>query len=415
MTAIFQERDAFRFGRRHICPLVPARGTLSRSRDGDPVAGTQGRTGHALWIPAGACTRAARSADPGAGMRGVWGRLRESTSNHPALAVRFVRLALIATLALFAAITPAAPQPDATANYPSRPIRMIVPFPPGGPADLIARFIGQKMSEHWGQPVVIENRPGANTAIGAQMVARSAPDGHTLLVGMDTTMVMNPILSTNLPYDAAKDFVPVTLLTKNISLLVVRSDGPKTAKELIAKAKTNPGKLNMGAGTITSRLGAILFARTAGFEAQLIPYKGSAEIVQGVLSGSVDFALDSVGSSLPMIQSGQFRALAKYSRRPLPQLPELPSLADAADLPALDESSTWIGLIAPAGTPAPIVDKLQREVAAIYADPAMMERLQKAGLLAVSSTPSEFAAFIHAETARWGKVIKDSGGGLKLE
>ncbi len=320
-----------------------------------------------------------------------------------------IRRTLVAVVALFAAIGSASAQPDAAASYPSRPIRLIVPFPPGGPADLIARFIGQRMSEHWGQPVVIENRPGANTAIGALVVAKSAPDGHTLLIGMDTTMVMNPLLAFDLPYDA-KDLVPVTLLTKNISLLVVRSDGPKTAKELIAKAKASPGKLNMGAGTITSRLGALLFARSAGFKAQLIPYKGSAEIVQGVLSGSVDFALDSVGSSLPMIQSGQFRALAKYSRRPLPQLPDLPSLADAADLPALDESSTWIGLIAPAGTPAAIVDKLQREVAEIYADPAMMARLEKAGLFPVSSTPSEFAAYIRSETERWSKVIRDNSG-----
>jgi tripartite-type tricarboxylate transporter receptor subunit TctC len=324
------------------------------------------------------------------------------------------RRALLVGLALSAAIGLALAQPDPGASYPSRPIRMIVPFPPGGPADLIARFVGQKMSEHWGQPVVIENRPGANTAIGAQMVAKSAPDGHTLLVGMDTTMVMNPILSSNLPYDAAKDFVPVTLLTKNISLVVVRSDGPHSVQDLIAKAKASPGKLNMGAGTITSRLGALLFAKSAGFEAQLIPYKGSAEIVQGVLSGSVDFALDSVGSSLPMVQSGQFRALAKYSRRPLPQLPDLPSLAEAAGLPSLDESSTWIGLIAPAGTPTAIVDKLQHAVAAIYAEPTMQQRLEKAGLFPVSSTASELAAFIRSETERWSKVIRDSGG-LRLE
>ena len=136
-----------------------------------------------------------------------------------------------------------------------------MPFPPGGPTDIIARFVGQRMSERWGQPVVIENRAGANTAIGAQIVAKSAPDGLTLLAGMDTTMVLNPILTGNLPYDAAKDFAPVTLLAKNMSLLVVRSDGPTTVKELIARAKANPGKLNMGAGTITSRLGALLFAK----------------------------------------------------------------------------------------------------------------------------------------------------------
>src|SRR5436190_1345212 len=164
-------------------------------------------------------------------------------------------------------------------NYPNRPIRILVPFPPGGPADLIARFVGQK-----------------------------------------------------------------------------------SIQELIAKAKDNPGKMNMGAGTITSRLGAILFAKTAGIDAQLVPFKGSAEIGQAVLAGTVDFALDSTGTSLPLIQGGQYRALAKYSNRPLPILPDLPSLGAAADLPGLDESSTWVALAAPAGTPAAIVDKLQRKV-----------------------------------------------------
>jgi len=159
-------------------------------------------------------------------------------------------------IALAAAIAPAAAQSDA-ANFPNRAIRIIVPFPPGGPTDIIARFVGQRMSERWSQPVVIEeNRAGANTAIGAQIVAKSAPDGLTLLAGMDTTMVLNPILTANLPYDAARDFAPVTLLAKNMSLMVLRSDGPATVKELIARAKANPGKLNMGAGTITSRLGS---------------------------------------------------------------------------------------------------------------------------------------------------------------
>jgi tripartite-type tricarboxylate transporter receptor subunit TctC len=330
--------------------------------------------------------------------------------------MRLAHVSIAAAIALAAAIAPATAQSDlgAAANFPNRPIRIIVPFPPGGPTDLIARFVGQRMSEHWGQPVVIENRAGANTAIGAQMVAKAAPDGLTLLAGMDTTMVLNPILTSNLPYDAAKDFAPVTLLAKNMSLLVVRSDGPATVKELIARAKANPGKLNVGAGTITSRLGALLFTKSAGIDVQLIPYKGSAEIVQGVLSGSVEFALDSVGSSLPMIQSGQFRALAKYSNRPLPQLPDAPSLSVAAGLPEIDESATWIGLLAPAGTPGAVLDKLHAEVERIFADPAMLERMQKAGLFPVSSKPAELEAFIRNETARWSKVIQDNKG-LRLE
>jgi tripartite-type tricarboxylate transporter receptor subunit TctC len=314
--------------------------------------------------------------------------------------------------ALASAVTAAAAQVALDGEgkaYPSRAIRMIVPFPPGGPADIIARFVGQKMSENFGQPVVIENRAGGNTAIGAQAAARSAPDGYTLFVPMDTTMVMNPLVMPNLPYDPLKDFALITLLTKNMSLVVVRSDGPRTIKELITKAKANPGKLNMGAGTITSRLGALLFARTAGIDVQLVPFKGSPEIGQAVLAGTVDFALDSTGTSLPLIQSGHYRALAKYSNRPLPILPDLPSLSVAADLPSLEESSTWVALVAPAGTSPGIVEKIYREVASIYADPAMTAKLQNLGIFPVSSAPAEFAAYIRDETERWSKMLKESG------
>src|ERR1700688_2221341 len=177
---------------------------------------------------------------------------------------------------------------------------------------------------------------------------------------MDVTMVMNPLVMTNLPYDPRKDFTPVTLLSKNISLITTRSDGPQTIAELIAKAKANPGKLNVGAGTITSRLGVLAFTQAAGIDVTLVPYKGSADITQGLLTGAVDFAIDSVPNSLPLIEAGKFRALAKYSNRPLPVLPDVPSLAVAAGLPAINESSTWIGLIAPARTPKPVVEKLQR-------------------------------------------------------
>jgi tripartite-type tricarboxylate transporter receptor subunit TctC len=319
------------------------------------------------------------------------------------LTVRTSLIALFVAAALFPA---AAADVDAAKDFPNRTIRMIVPFPPGGPADTIARIVGQKMSEHWEKPVVVENRAGGNTAIGAELVAKSAPDGYTLLVAMDVTMVMNPLITPNLPYDAAKDFAPVTLLTKSISLVTVRSDGPKTIQELIANAKANPGKLNVGAGTITSRLGALAFAKAAGIDVTLIPYKGSSDITQGLLTGAVDFALDSVSNSLPLIEAGKFRALAKYSNRPLPVLPDLPSLAAAAGLPNINESGTWIGIVAPAQTPKPVVDKLQGEVASIFADPIMIGKLAKAGLYPESSTPDELDAFIRSESVRWGKLLK---------
>lgn len=300
-------------------------------------------------------------------------------------------------------------------SYPNRAIRILVPFPPGGPADMIARLIGQRMNEDWAQPVLIENRPGGNTAIGAQAVARSPANGYTLLAAMDTTMVMNPLVTPNLPYDPLKDFAPITLLTRNISLVVVRSDGPTTIEELIAKARAHPGKLNMGAGTITSRLGALAFAKAAGIDVQLVPFKGSTEIGQAVLAGTVDFALDSTGTSLPLIQGGHYRALAKYSNRPLAILPELPSLSVAANLPELDESSTWVALVAPAGTPSAIIDKIHREVTRICADAALMAKLEKVGIEPTGSrSPAEFDAFIRRETDRWSKVLKDSGN-LKLD
>jgi tripartite-type tricarboxylate transporter receptor subunit TctC len=306
---------------------------------------------------------------------------------------------------LAAALVPAAAQ-DAAKDYPSHAVRMVVPFPPGGPADVIARIVGQKMSEHWGEPVVIENRAGGNTAIGAELVAKSPPDGHTLLVAMDVTMVTNPLITPNLPYDPARDFAPVTLLMKSMSLIVTRSDGPKTMRDLIAAAKAKPNTLAMGAGTITSRLGALAFAKAAGIEVTLVPYKGSAEITQGLLTGAVDFALDSVSNSLPLIAAGKFRALAKYTDRPLPVLPDVPSLSVAAGLPGIADSATWIGLVAPAGTPKPVINKIQREVAGIFADPAIAEKLAKAGLSAESDTPDELDAFIRSESARWRKTIE---------
>jgi len=321
-----------------------------------------------------------------------------------------------AVIALFLAAlaTPAAAQTDAAQNFPSRTIRIIVPFPAGGPTDINARIIAQRMSEDWKQPVVIENRPGANTAIGAQIVAKAEPDGYTLLAAMDTTLVMNPATaSVPLTYDPFKDFATITLTAKNTSLLTVRAEGPAGVKELIAKGRANPGKMNYGAGIITTRLAGYLFARSAGFEAQLIPYKGSSDVVQGLLSGSVDFIVDGVATSLPLIQSGKLRALAKLNSRPLVVLPDLQPLAVAAGLPQLEDMSSWIGLVAPAGTPRAVIEKIQREVVAAYADPAVADRLEKAGITAVTSTPAEFDAFFRSEAARWTKVFAESG--IKLD
>jgi tripartite-type tricarboxylate transporter receptor subunit TctC len=310
-------------------------------------------------------------------------------------------------------VLPAAAQPAdrAVPNFPTRAIRIVVPFPAGGPTDVDIRIIAQHMSEDWKQPVVIDNRPGASTAIGAQAVARAEPDGYTLLAAMDSTLVMNPAAATApLSYDPFNDFAAITLTAKNTSLLTVRaSDGPRSVAELIARAKANPGKLNYGAGIVVTRLAGYLFGQLAGIDIQYIPYKGSSEVVQGLLSGSVDFIIDGAAPSLPLIASGQFRALAKLNSRPLSGLPDLAPLAVAAGLPALDDMSSWIGLVAPAGTPKPVIDAIHRKVVEIYADPTVVARLDKAGINAVTSTPAEFDAFFRSEAARWTKVFRDSG------
>jgi len=307
-----------------------------------------------------------------------------------------------------------AQSPDPAKNFPDRTVRIIVPFPAGGPTDILARVIGQRMSEDWGQPVVVENRPGGDTVIAAQQVAKAAPDGYTLLAAMDTTLVMNLATKKSLPYDPYRDFAYITMASQNTSLLSVRAeDGPKTVKELIAKAKASPGRLNYGAGIITTRLAGYLFAREAGIEVQLIPYKGSSDVVQGLLTGAVDFIVDGIAAALPLVQSGKVRALAKLNSRPLPALPEVQPLAVAAGLPALEDISSWTGLVAPAGTPRAIVEKIQREVAAMFSDPAVFKKLENSGITAVSSTPEEFEAFFRKEALRWDSAFKESG--IKLD
>jgi tripartite-type tricarboxylate transporter receptor subunit TctC len=311
-------------------------------------------------------------------------------------------------IAIVLAAAPARAQDIDASSYPSRPIHIIVPFPAGGPTDLLSRIVGKEMTASWGQSVVIENRPGADTAIGAEAVARADPDGYMLLAAMDSTMVLNPLMRKNLPYDPFRDFEPISLGAKNISLMEVRADsGAQTVQDLIETLKAKPGRLNFGTGTINGRLAALLFAKLTGTTFAIIPYKGSAETVQGLLTGNVDFGIDGVASSGPLINDGKFRALAKLSNRPLTQFPDLPPLAEAAGVPALGDISTWIAFYAPAGTSSEIVGKLQHFIATIYADPAVAERLDAAGIIAVSSTPAELDAYVRSETERWGKVIRD--------
>jgi tripartite-type tricarboxylate transporter receptor subunit TctC len=317
---------------------------------------------------------------------------------------RTVALAVLGALGL----TPAAAQEiSGPQTFPNRAIHIVIPFPAGGPADIAARLIGQKMSEDWGAPVVVDNRPGANTIIGAQVVARAAPDGYTLLMVIDSTLTMNQYLYRTLPYDPLNDFAPITTTVKSMSLLAVPSaGGPKTVPELMARAKASPGKLNYGSGTITSQLMGVLFHKAAGLDIVHVPFKGTAETVQGLLTGSVDLIYAATVVVGPMIESGQIRALAKLDGRLTPY-PELPTLAAAAGLRDLDDVSVWLGLVAPKGTPRPIIDKINREVVRILADPGVRQKFDQTGNFAVSSTPEEFEALIRREADRWSKVLAD--------
>jgi tripartite-type tricarboxylate transporter receptor subunit TctC len=315
------------------------------------------------------------------------------------------RCLALALLALLIGSAAAQERPDA---FPSRSIKIVVPFPAGGPSDVLARMIGQKMTEDWGQPIVVENRPGANTVLGAQQVAKAAPDGYTLLMAIDSTLTMNQYLYRTPPYDPFNDFAPVTLVGKTMQLLIVNAASDvKTVRDLIAKAKAQPGKLNYGAGTISTKLTGYLFNKTAGVDTVLVPYNGSAEVAQAVLTKSVDFSFDGPSASLSLIEGGQFRVLAKFDPRPFPPVPDLPLIS--TEVPAMDEITVWLGLVAPKGTPTPIIDKLQAEVAKILADPAIKAKADASGLYPATSTPAEFAAFIRKEAQRWSVVVKDSG------
>jgi tripartite-type tricarboxylate transporter receptor subunit TctC len=316
---------------------------------------------------------------------------------------RLIALALLSGLAMGSA----AAQERADA-FPTRAIKIVVPFPAGGPSDVLARMIGQKMSEDWGQPVVIENRPGANTVLGAQQVAKAAPDGYTLLMAIDSTLTMNQYLYRTPPYDPFNDFAPITLTAKTMQLLIVNAASDvKTVNDLISRAKAQPGKLNYGAGTITTKLTGYLFNKSAGIETVLVPYNGSAEVAQGLLTKSVDFSFDGPSASLSLIQGGQFRVLAKFDPRPFPPVPDLPLIT--TDVPNMDEITVWLGLVAPKGTPSAVIDKLQAEVAKALADPAVKAKADASGLSPATSTPAEFAAFIRKEAQRWSTVVKDTG------
>jgi tripartite-type tricarboxylate transporter receptor subunit TctC len=296
------------------------------------------------------------------------------------------------------------------ADYPTRPVRIIVPFAPGGATDVLARLIGGKLAEAWGQQVVVENKPGAGGNIGAEAGARAAADGHTLTLCAAGFMAVNPSLYPKLPYDPVRDFAPVALLVKAPLLLVVNPAVPaRSTRELVEWARANPGRLTIGNGGqgTAQHLGGELFTAAAGIRAVHLPYKGSAPATTDLLAGVFDAQFDNMVTLLPHVKSGRLRALGVSSSARVPVLPEVPTIAESA-LPGF-ETGTWYGIVAPAATPVPVLDRLNREVARIVALPDVAERLQAMGLLPAVGPRAVFGEFIRSEIAQYGKLIRSAG------
>jgi tripartite-type tricarboxylate transporter receptor subunit TctC len=290
--------------------------------------------------------------------------------------------------------------------FPSKAVRLVVPFSAGGSTDIISRTLGQKLSEMWGQPVVIDNRPGGSTIIGTDVVAKSAPNGYTLLV-TPTPFTIVPSLIDNLPYDPVKDFEPITLINTTPLVVVVNLSVPaKSIQELIALAKAKPGALNFGSAGSggSNHLAGELFNVMAGVRIVHIPYKGNAGALSDLLGGHVDLVFNGLTSALPLIKAGKLRALAVTSLTRSGALPDIPTL-DEAGLKGF-QAVAWNGLSAPARTPKDVIRRINADVLKVIRSPEFVERLTAEGADPVGDSPEQFAAFLREETARWNKVIK---------
>ncbi len=310
-----------------------------------------------------------------------------------------------------AALIAAAAATLATAqSYPTKPIKFIVPFPPAGSTDLSARAVAGKLGERIGQPVIIENRPGAGGNIGTDVVAKSQPDGYTLIVGTVGTHGINPSLYSKMPYDHVKDFAPVILLSKTPNVLVVNPSLPvNSVADVIKLAKSKPNELTFassGSGT-SIHLSGELFKTMAGVQMTHIPYKGSGPMLIDLISGQVNMAFDNLSASMQHIKAGKLKALATTGTQRPPNLPDVPTIAEAG-LAGYD-STSWNAIFAPAGTPPAVIDRLNREIRAILESPDTRKFFTEQGAEAGGGTPAELAEFVRAETAKWQKVVKDSG------
>lgn len=299
-------------------------------------------------------------------------------------------------------------------SWPERPIRLVVPYPPGGPLDLVARALAEKLDEPLGQRVVVENKPGAGGNIGADLVAKSQPDGYSIVVGAVATHAINPHLYAKMPYDANADFSPITRIASVPNVLVMTPDtaaklGVNSVGELIAYAKRNPGKLNYASGSNGSagHLAGELLESMAGIAMVHIPYKGAAAAQLSLMTGETDFMFDNLASATPQIRAGKLKAFAVTTARRSSFFPELPTVAESG-LKGFD-ISTWFGVFAPAGTPKPIVDRLNAEFTRALSAPDIRERLARMGAEASPMSPEDFAAFVRSEQAKYERVVKASG------
>lgn len=324
------------------------------------------------------------------------------------LAATLLAALAIGASALFAAGTAQA-QP-----YPNRPVKIIVPYPGGGTSDILARAIGQKLTEVLGQPVIVENKPGANGNLGADFVAKAAPDGYTLLLCDIGALAISPSIY-KLSFDPVVDFAPITMVAYSPHILVVHPSVPvANTKELIALAKSKPGKLNFAASSLGSapHLAGIDFAARAGIQWVYIPYKGGAQAITDMAGGQADVMFNGMLATYPHVKSGKLKLLAVSSAKRMSAIPDVPTVAETAGLEGF-QTGSWQGILAPPGTPKEIVARLSTEIIKILNTPEMTERLNAQGAEVLTNTPEQFATFIRDEKARWAKVVKAAD--LKLE
>lgn len=320
--------------------------------------------------------------------------------------MRKFRTALCCSLlGMMAAAPMAAVAADA---FPTKPVRWIVPFPPGGATDIIARLVAEKLSTEWKQPVVVENRAGAAGTIGSEFVARSTPDGYTLLMATTSSHAVGPATGfIRIPYDNIKDFTTITQVATYPNVLLVHPDGPKTAQELIDKLKSAPGKYSFGssgAGTSTHLTGE-LFKQQTGTDAVHIPYKGTSPMMTDLAGGNFEFGFDQLGAVLPLVRGGKLRALGVTSTTPNDALPGVPALSDV--IPGF-VAEAWIGTLAPANTPEPVVEAIRTATAKALQDEEVKTKLKELGAIGVGNTPAEFKAFIQQDTDKWRNLVKSA-------